>query len=223
MAFQGEYFVERYGSRAAQATPPVRKMLAADVPVGMGTDATRVASYNPWIGLSWLITGRTVAGSRIHPVQSVLDRETAVRLYTEGSAWFSTESGRKGALIPGQYADLAVLDRDVMRVAEDEIRGTASVLTIVGGRIVWATGPYGEHAPAPLPAAPSWTPVAAYGGYQHRPTARREQLDAASRAHCGCGTACGVHGHSHAEAWTARAPAGDLRSFWGALGCACFL
>jgi predicted amidohydrolase YtcJ len=223
MAFQGEYFVERYGARAAQATPPVRRMLAAGVPVGMGTDATRVASYNPWIGLSWLITGRTVGGSRIHPAQSVLDRETAIRLYTEGSAWFSTESGRKGALITGQYADLAVLDRDVMRVAENDIQDTASLLTVVGGRIVWAAGPFGEHAPALLPAAPSWTPVAAYGGYQHRPNSTRKTLDAASRAHCGCGTACGVHGHSHAAAWTARAPAGDLKSFWGALGCACFL
>jgi hypothetical protein len=110
-----------------------------------------------------------------------------------------------------------------MRVAEDDIRDTVSLLTIVGGRTVWAAGPYGELAPAPLPAAPSWTPVAAYGGYQHRQPARREKLEATSRAQCSCGTACGVHGHHHAAAWMARAPTGDVKSFWGALGCACFL
>jgi hypothetical protein len=227
MAYQGEYFVERYGARAAEATPPVRRMLAAGVPVGMGTDATRVASYNPWIGLCWLITGRTVAGTRIYPAQSTIDRETAVRLYTEGSAWFSTETGRKGALVPGQYADLAVLDRDLMRVGEDRISGTVSLLTVVGGRIVWAEGAFRRHAPPALPEAPSWSPVAAYGGYQHGARASagasRRRIDAAARSACGCGVGCGVHGHAHAAAWTAAPPAGDPKSFWGALGCACFL
>jgi predicted amidohydrolase YtcJ len=51
MAFQGEYFVERYGAEAARATPPVAKMLSMDVPVGAGTDATRVASNYPWAAL----------------------------------------------------------------------------------------------------------------------------------------------------------------------------
>jgi hypothetical protein len=192
----------------------------------MGTDATRVASYNPWIGLSWLITGRTVGGTRIHPAQSTIDRETAVRLYTEGSAWFSTETGRKGALIPGQYADLAVLDRDVMRIGDDEIKDTVALLTIVGGRIVWADGSFRGYAPPALPAAPSWSPVAAYGGYQHAgggAAAAGQRRLARAQSTCGCGTSCGVHGHAHAAAWTAAAPAGDLRSFWGALGCACFL
>ena len=220
MAYQGEYFIERYGARAAEATPPVRRMIAAGVPVGMGTDATRVASYNPWVGLSWLISGRTVGGTRIHPAHSLLDRETAVRLYTEGSAWFSTENGKKGALVPGQYADLAVLDRDVMSVTEDDIRDTMSLLTIVGGRIVWADGQFRDHAPPPLPAAPSWSPVAAFGGYRH---ARPAPATAIARSSCGCATSCRVHGHDHAAAWTSAAPVGDLRSFWGAVGCACFL
>jgi hypothetical protein len=220
MAYQGEYFVERYGPRAAAATPPVRRMLGAGLPVGMGTDATRVASYNPWVGLAWLISGKTVGGARIQPAGAVLDRETAVRLYTEGSAWFSTESGRKGALVPGQYADLAVLDRDLMQVPEADIQDTAALLTIVGGRIVWADGEFREHAPPPLPAAPSWSPVAAFGGYQHgtAPTGV-----GAARSGCGCATSCGVHGHEHAAAWTSTAPVADLKGFWGALGCACFL
>jgi predicted amidohydrolase YtcJ len=86
-----------------------------------GTDATRVASYNPWIGIDWLVSGKTVGGTRITPSRNQLDRETALRLYTEGSAWFSTENGRKGAVKAGQYADFAVLDRDLFEVREDQI------------------------------------------------------------------------------------------------------
>lgn len=226
MAYQGEYFVERYGLKAAAATPPVRRMLAGGVPVGMGTDATRVASYNPWIGIFWLVTGKTVGGARIHAPSNTIDRETAVRLYTEGSAWFSTENGRKGALVPGQYADLAVLDRDLMSVPEDDIKDTVSLLTVVGGRVVWADRDFRAHAPPPLPAAPSWSPVAAFGGYQHAragQSASRLAADKHAQASCGCATTCGVHGHAHAAAWASSAPAGDLSSFWGALGCACFL
>ena len=64
MAYQGEHFVDRYGAAAAEETPPVRRMLEMGVPVGLGTDATRVASYNPWVALSWLVTGATVGGLR---------------------------------------------------------------------------------------------------------------------------------------------------------------
>jgi predicted amidohydrolase YtcJ len=223
MAYQGEDFVQRYGMDAAEAAPPVRAMLAAGIPVGMGTDATRVASYNPWVGIAWLVNGKTVGGTRVTPARNQLDRETALRLYTEGSAWFSTEEGRKGAIKPGQYADLAVLDRDLLQVREDEIQDTTSLLTIVGGRTVWADGIFRKLAPPPLPTAPSWSPVAAYGGYQHaRPDTGRaaHQKMAAS---CGCTTGCGVHGHAHGLAYGSATPVSDLRSFWGALGCACFI
>ncbi|HST45713.1 MAG TPA: amidohydrolase, partial [Luteimonas sp.] len=80
MAYQGEYFVERYGAGAAEATPPVARMLEKGVKVSAGTDATRVASYNPWVGLAWLITGQTVGGLRITPQRNCLDRETALRM-----------------------------------------------------------------------------------------------------------------------------------------------
>src|SRR4029077_3113814 len=62
MAYQGEYFVERYGATAAEATPPVAKMLSRGIHTSAGTDATRVASYNPWVSLAWLVTGKTVGG-----------------------------------------------------------------------------------------------------------------------------------------------------------------
>ncbi|RTL64220.1 MAG: amidohydrolase, partial [Hyphomicrobiales bacterium] len=87
MAYQGEYFVERYGAGAAEATPPVAKMLAKGAKVSAGTDATRVASYNPWVSLAWLVTGRTVGGMRIYPQHNCLDRETALRMWTENVTW----------------------------------------------------------------------------------------------------------------------------------------
>jgi predicted amidohydrolase YtcJ len=223
MAYQGEDFVARYGAAAAEATPPVKSMLAAGVPVGMGTDATRVASYNPWIGISWLVSGETVGGRRITPSRNQLDRQTALRLYTEGSAWFSTEDGRKGAIMPGQYADFAVLDRDMFTVSEAEIRETAALLTIVGGKIVWADGAFRNFSPPPLPAAPTWSPVAVYGGYQQPTSEAGKNVERSIAANCGCSTACGVHGHAHGAAYSSAAPVSDLRSFWGALGCACFI
>ena len=152
MAFQGEYFVDRYGARAAEATPPVARMLAAGVPVGAGTDATRVASYDPWVALYWLTTGKTVGGQRLYPETNTLDRQTALRLWTQGSAWFSGEAEVKGTLASGQYADLAVLSADLMTVPAEEIKGITSDLTMVGGKIVYAAGDFAAHD-APIPPA----------------------------------------------------------------------
>src|SRR6516165_9927788 len=89
MAYQGEYFVERYGFGAAEATPPIARMLEAGIPVSAGTDATRVASYDPWVSLAWLVTGMTVGGLRLYPHRNCLDRETALRMWTENVTWFS--------------------------------------------------------------------------------------------------------------------------------------
>jgi predicted amidohydrolase YtcJ len=224
MAYQGEYFAERFGTRAAEATPPVKQMLAAGVPVGMGTDATRVASYNPWVGLAWLVTGKTVGGLAVTPMRNRLDRETALRLYTEGSSWFSTENGKKGALKAGQYADLAVLSADYLRIPEDAIADLSSVLTIVGGKVVHGAGDFADLAPPLPPPSPDWAPTRRHGGYQHaaNPLAAEADSVAARSAVACCATACGVHGHNHARAYTSRVPAADLRNFWGALGCACF-
>ena len=112
MAFQGEYFVNQYGVKAAQRTPPLRRMLEMGVPVGAGTDATRVASYNPFVSLYWMTTGKTMGGLRLYPDTALLSREEALRLYTQGSAWMSREEGKRGAIAEGQLADLAVLTAD---------------------------------------------------------------------------------------------------------------
>jgi predicted amidohydrolase YtcJ len=222
MAYQGEYFVERYGSAAAQATPPVKRMLEKGLRTSAGTDATRVASYNPWVSLSWLVTGRTVGGLAIYPRSNGLDRETALRMWTEHVTWFSNEEGKKGQIKVGQLADLIVPDRDYFACPESDIADTTSVLTIVGGRVVYGSGGFNQYQDVTVPPAmPEWSPVRTYGGYGAW-AQQRDALPVMNRAACGCGHACGVHGHEHATAWSSRLPVSDLKSFWGALGCACW-
>lgn len=219
MAYQGEDFVARYGNRAAERTPPIRRMLDAGLPVGGGTDATRVASYNPWVSLSWLVTGKTVGGLSLYPAANRLDRETALRLWTESNTWFSTEQGKKGQIKTGQLADLAVLSDDYMSVPEDTIQDITSVLTLVDGKPVHGDGDFKDLAPTLPPPMPDWSPVRRYGGYQKRAETTSQTKLAFSNL-CGCASACGVHGHAHA--WTASAPVSDQKSFWGALGCSCW-
>jgi predicted amidohydrolase YtcJ len=226
MAYQGEYFVERYGVGAAEATPPVRRMMAAGLKVSAGTDATRVASYNPWVSLAWLVTGKTVGGFRLYPPRNCLDRETALRMWSENVTWFSNEEGKKGRIQAGQFADLMVPDRDYFSCAEDEIADTTSLLTMVGGKIVYAAGDFGplEEVKVP-PAMPDWSPVRTFGGYgawADPNAAAGPALTHKLAMGCGCANTCAMHGHNHALAWSSRLPIADLKSFWGALGCACW-
>ncbi|MDB5954739.1 amidohydrolase [Ramlibacter sp.] len=226
MAYQGEYFVERYGAGAAAATPPIARMLEKGVKVSAGTDATRVASYNPWVSLAWMITGKTVGGLQIYPQRNCLDRETALRMWTEKVTWFSNEEGKKGSIQAGQLADLVVPDRDFFACPESEIADTASNLTMVGGKVVYASGIFAaEDEGAPPPAMPDWSPVRSFGGFAAWGDQEGKPLQAVARqnaANCACDQRCGVHGHQHATAWTATLPVSDLKGFWGALGCACW-
>ncbi len=227
MAYQGEYFVERYGMGAAQATPPVKRMLEKGVRVSAGTDATRVASYNPWVSLAWLITGKTVGGLQLYPQRNCLDRETALRMWTENVTWFSNEEGKKGRIEAGQLADLVVPDRDFFACAESDIAETTSVLTMVGGKVVYAAGAFKDHdESAPPPAMPDWSPVRTFGGYAGWADEGGAPLQATLKrqaaAACACAVSCGVHGHEHATAWSKQLPIADLKGFWGALGCACW-
>ena len=217
MAFQGEYFVERYGAQAAKATPPVQRMLDAGVPVGGGTDATRVASYNPWTALYWLVSGRTVGGLALTEVAGRLSRETALELWTAGSAWFSSEQGKKGRIREGMLADLAVLSADYFTVPEEAIKSIESVLTMVGGKVVYGQGEFTALAPPPIPVLPEWSPVRAVPGH-YRPVARQAQ---AAMPHQ-CAGACGVHAHAHDRARKSAVPISDFSGFWGTLGCSCF-
>jgi predicted amidohydrolase YtcJ len=225
MAYQGEYFVERYGRGAAEATPPVKRILDRGVKVSAGTDATRVASYNPWVSLAWLVTGRTVGGLRLYPQRNCLDRETALRMWTENVTWFSNEEGKKGRIEVGQFADLIVPDRDFFGCAETEIADITSDLTVVGGRVVFGAGDFKSlDDAAPPPAMPDWSPVRNFGGYGNWANAGKSAEGVAARVMHACtGRApCAVHGHDHARAWLGKIPVSDFKSFWGALGCACW-
>ncbi|MEH0869242.1 amidohydrolase [Serratia liquefaciens] len=222
MAFQGEYFAERYGKEAAKQTPPVAKMLAAELPVGLGTDATRVASYNPWTALYWLVSGRTVGGMAMYDDSARLDRETALMLWTQGSAWFSTEQGKKGQIKVGQLADLAVLSQDYFSIPEEQIKGIESVMTVVDGKVVYAAGSFSPLAPPAIPVLPDWSPVTQVPGhYRSAPPSAAARLGVLSQAHQCCGP-CGVHAHQHDVARRSSIPVSDDNAFWGAFGCSCF-
>lgn len=231
MAFQGEYFTERYGAEAALHTPPVKKMLNAGVPVGGGTDATRVSSYNPWLGLYWLSTGKTVGGLKIYNDDTRLSRETALELYTRGSAWFSGEAEKKGTIAAGKLADLAVLDTDYFEADEEEIKHIESVLTIIGGKIVYARDDFSSLAPPPVPVLPDWSPISNFGGYYNAKNSRQyssfqqgknaSETNVAAQVHV-CMGSCNVHGHEHDKARMSNVHVNNYTAFWGALGCSCF-
>ncbi|GFE57976.1 amidohydrolase [Geobacter sp. AOG1] len=223
MAFQGEYFLDRYGKQAAERTPPVRKMLDLGIPVGAGTDATRVSSYNPWLALYWLVAGKTIGGASLYSEANRLSREEALRLYTQGSSWFSGETGKKGTIAVGQLADVTALTEDYFTVPEEKIKGIESVLTIVGGKVVYGAGEFGNLDPTPLPVLPEWSPVKVYGGYG-------APLDVRKAARAGVPVPrhqhtaeCHSHGCQHAGHLLqvgCKAAAPRYSDFWG-FGCDC--
>src|SRR5207237_9811189 len=115
--------------------------------------------------LYWLVTGKTVGGLALYPENNRFERMEALRLYTVGSSWFSSDDGKKGSSVLGQLADLAVLSADYFAVPEEEIKRIESVLTIVGGKVVYAAKEFSKLAPPPLPVSPDWSPVKTYDGY----------------------------------------------------------
>ena len=144
-------------------------------------------------------------------------------MWTENVTWFSNEEGKKGRIEAGQFADM-IVPTATSSPAPSEIAGTTSDLTVVGGRIVYgrATSRRSRWHDAP-PAMPDWSPVRSSADTA---IAGSDDKAQAVRVHamqmCGCANSCGVHGHDHARAWSGGLPVSDLKSFWGALGCACW-
>jgi predicted amidohydrolase YtcJ len=155
-----------YGHPSHQI-PPIRKMLDMHIPVSLGTDATRISTFNPWMSLHWAVTGKTIGGYQFWPAKDVLSRYEALQLYTSGSAWFSGEENLKGKINKGQYADLVILNADYFSIPVDDIRDIQSLLTLVNGKVVYATGAYKHLCPVIPEVVPSWSPVKYYGGYQN--------------------------------------------------------
>jgi predicted amidohydrolase YtcJ len=167
MYFQGELYTKMYQQPDHQI-PPIRKMMAMGIPVGLGTDATRISTFNPWMALHWAITGQTIGGYQFWPPADALSRHDALLLYTNGSAWFSGEEKLKGKLEKGMYADLTVLTDDYFTVPTEEVKSIESVLTIVNGKIVYAKAEYQSLDVPVAEVIPAWSPVKFYGGYQTR-------------------------------------------------------
>jgi len=165
MAFAGEYFIDRYGKQSAMASPPLREMIQLGIPLGAGTDGTRVSSYNPWTALYWMVSGKTVGGTQHLAKHNRLSRAEALRLYTLGSAWFSNEETIKGRISKGQYADFALLSDDYFKVPVEQIKSIESVLTVVNGKVVYGRSDFKGLAPSLPAATPAWSPVRVFGGH----------------------------------------------------------
>ncbi|WP_300491480.1 amidohydrolase [Flavobacterium sp.] len=229
MAYQGEYFTDRYGAQAAENTPPIKKMIEMDVPVGAGSDATRVSSYNPWVSMYWMAVGKTVGGLQLYH-ESRLSRETALELYTRGSAWFSQEQTKKGDIRAGMFADLVVLDRDYFTIADEDLKKIEADLTIVDGKIVYANGDFSSFSPPNIPILPDWSPTHIYNGYPTKSTLQTAiEKNVKPNAKPGltaqihsCSGSCDVHAHNHDVARMSTVPVNNYTAFWGALGCSCF-
>ncbi|GAB5387054.1 MAG: amidohydrolase [Alphaproteobacteria bacterium] len=162
--FQAEDFIANYGAEALKMTPNFRAILDLGVPVGGGTDATRVTSFNPWFSIQWMTTGLSRGGLPMYDDANLLSREEALRIWTVGSSWFTGDAGRKGAITAGQMADFAVLDRDYFTVTDAEIAKLKSELTVTAGKVVYGAGGFATqdlvHVP---PISPDWSPVILQG------------------------------------------------------------
>jgi predicted amidohydrolase YtcJ len=164
MALHGDAFVTTNGREKALQTPRLRTLMESGVPLAMTSDGYRVSSYNPWVGLGWAVTGRSVSGSEVLATDNRLSREEALKLYTLGAAWFEHQEHEKGRIAPGNLADFALLSADYFTVPDDEIKNLSSVLTVVGGRVVFGTGTYRDEAPKLPEALPEWSPIRYFGG-----------------------------------------------------------
>jgi predicted amidohydrolase YtcJ len=144
MYYEGERALKEKGEAALKRTPPMRTALKTGVVVGAGTDAHRVANYNPFIALRWMLDGKSAGGVALRGHEETPSRIEALHMYTSGSAWFARDEGKRGTLEPGKFADLAVLSKDYLGVPVEEIGGIQSLLTMVGGRVVYAEGPFAK-------------------------------------------------------------------------------
>ena len=165
MVFLGDDFVELYGEAAGKVSPPLRYIFDKGVPVGMGTDGTRGASFNPWTSMHFMVTGKTASGRKLYDRDNLLTREEALYVHTVGSAWFSAEEDVKGFIAPGQFADFAILSKDFFTVKEDEIESIRSVLTVVDGKVVYGDEEYVHLSPTLPSILPEWSPVKRFGSH----------------------------------------------------------
>ena len=165
MAMHGDGFIKTHGIEKALQTPRLRKLVDSGIPLAVTTDAFRASSYNPWIGISWMITGKSVSGSEVLAEDNRLTREEALKLVTVGPTWFQNQESEMGKIIPGHLADFALLNKDFFSIPEDEIKTISSVLTVLNGRIVFGEEEFSKLSPKLPETLPTWSPVKYFGGY----------------------------------------------------------
>ena len=165
MSADGEAYVAKWGKEAAEDAPAFGRIKQMGVPFALGTDGNRAASHNPWVGIQWLVTGKTQGGLRHAADRNLMGREEALRSYSAAGAWMSHEADKKGTLSVGKWADLAILNGDYLNVPEDRISRLSAVLTMVGGKVVYGEGKYASLAPPTLKVSPDWLPISRYPGY----------------------------------------------------------
>jgi hypothetical protein len=166
MALHGDGFIATHGREAALQTPRLRELVDSGVSLAMSTDAYRAATFNPWVGIHWMVSGKSVSGSEVLAKNNRLTRLEALRLFTAGPAWFMNAEDELGMIAPGYLADFALLDRDYLTVPEDEIRNISSDLTVMNGRVVFGAKEFGPLAPGLPQILPDWSPVKHFGGYE---------------------------------------------------------
>jgi predicted amidohydrolase YtcJ len=165
MALHGDGFIKTHGREKALQTPRLRQLVDSGIPLAMTTDAYRAATFNPWVGISWMVSGKSVSGSEVLAKDNRLTRAEALGLFTHRPAWFMNAESEMGMIAPGHLADFALLDRDYFTVPESQIKAIASVLTVMDGRVVFGAQDYSALSPLLPEILPVWSPVKHFGGY----------------------------------------------------------
>lgn len=165
MALHGDAFVKSHGRDVALQTPRLRKLVDSGIPLAMSTDAFRAATFNPWVGISWMVSGKSVSGSEVLAKDNRLSRAEALKLFTRGAAWFMDTESEMGLIAPGNLADFVVLDRDYFAVPEDQINRISSVLTIMDGKVVFGAQDYSDLSPKLPDILPAWSPIKYFSSY----------------------------------------------------------
>lgn len=165
MALHADGFIKTHGREKALLTPRLRQLVDSGIPLAMTTDAYRAATFNPWVGISWMVSGKSVSGSEVLAKDNRLTRAEALSLFTRRPAWFMNAESEMGMIAPGHLADFVLLDRDYFAVPESQIKSIASVLTIMDGRVVFGAQDYIAMSPALPEILPLWSPVKHFGGY----------------------------------------------------------
>jgi predicted amidohydrolase YtcJ len=173
MALHGDGFIRTHGREKALQTPRLRQLVDSGIPLAMTTDAFRAATFNPWVGINWMVSGKSVSGSEVLAADNRLTRAEALSLFTRTPAWFMNAESEMGMIAPGYLADFALLDRDYFAVPESQIALIASVLTVMDGRIVFGAQDYSALSPALPEVLPAWSPIKHFGGYYQTPCDRR--------------------------------------------------